>query len=401
MLRAKTEKRPVRLWTFLTLLVVILVVLIFAERARLPVGSAAKPTAGYLYFLSSGQMSDTSNQGIADQVSLKVSPVRPPAAGESYYAWLLPDQNAPENPLFLLGTLTLHGDEGSLFYNNPEHTNLLAFTSQLLVTEENSVVPPLSPSLNTEDWRYQAIIPQQVPPGQTYSFRDHLRHLLASDPKLQAYHLPGGLIPWLTRNIQAAYAQATNARDAWQGNRTSSITLIRHDLMALLYYLAGASNAQQELPTILPPDALSLESKAVSIGLLQIDAQQDPPAYLNHVLLHLNGLFSSAGTTPSERTQISQIITTIETINVWLQQAHQDVKQLVAMTDQQLQQPQATFLLNDLATKISYALAGRRDAVTGNVEQGVQWVIQVATDLASVEITRYPAQDHADETSRF
>src|SRR5436305_9229024 len=71
MLRAKTEKRPVRLWTFLTLLVVILVVLIFAERARLPVGSAAKPTAGYLYFLSSGQMSDTSNQGIADQVSLK------------------------------------------------------------------------------------------------------------------------------------------------------------------------------------------------------------------------------------------------------------------------------------------------------------------------------------------
>src|SRR5205823_1784 len=44
---------------------------------------------GRVFFSSSVQINENTSQGIADQVELDLSNIRDPAAGKSYYVWLL------------------------------------------------------------------------------------------------------------------------------------------------------------------------------------------------------------------------------------------------------------------------------------------------------------------------
>jgi hypothetical protein len=63
---------------------------------------------GHITFLRSEQLSENSSQGIDDEVQIDLHSLASPAAGKSYYAWLLVDKNQAESKAILLGKLTVH-----------------------------------------------------------------------------------------------------------------------------------------------------------------------------------------------------------------------------------------------------------------------------------------------------
>jgi hypothetical protein len=97
------------LWIVLVVLLVLVVVggSLGAYFAFFSKGTAALPPAstviGHAYFASSGLLSanEESNQGIADQIQIKLDNITPPQQGMSYYAWLVNDRTQQWNPLAL------------------------------------------------------------------------------------------------------------------------------------------------------------------------------------------------------------------------------------------------------------------------------------------------------------
>ena len=167
------------------------------------------------------------------------------------YAWLRPDQGQDETPSILLGTLTVVANQAQLTYSDPLHTDLLATYSGLLVTEESARQPPMTPSLDTSTWRYQARIPAIPVPGNPnhYSLLSHLRHLLAKDPDVESIGLHGGLNLWLYRNSLAIVDEANTARDDWQSRATADMH--RH-IVRILDYLDGFNYVQLDVPFVDP-----------------------------------------------------------------------------------------------------------------------------------------------------
>lgn len=151
---------------------------------------------GRVDFLSSEQVSETSNAGLNDEVELDLQGIQPPAPGDSFYAWLLGDQNSSDTTVIMLGKLTLVGGIAHLLYNgDAQHINLLDIASRFLVTEESATITPVSPSPDYNTWRYYGQISQtpDTKDPNHFSYLDHLRHLLSSDPLLNSLELPGGL----------------------------------------------------------------------------------------------------------------------------------------------------------------------------------------------------------------
>jgi hypothetical protein len=337
--------------------------------------TATGPVVGQLAFVSSGQPL-VGGLGVADQVQVDLRITQAPAAGKSYYVWLLTDRTNEQ--AVLLGTIALRGGAAHMVYTDARHTNLLANNSRLLITEQASSPLPHLPSSGRSDWRYLAQISQTLPSGQHYSLLDHLRHLLASDPTLKQHGLSDGLAPWLYRNVDVVYAASTSAHASWHADTTDSIALRSH-LLQVLAYLDGTSYVARDLPagTAIPTQVYP----AGNIGLLEFEPQQNPAPYLKHVALHVNGVASSPGASSSQRVLAAQITGAINHINTWLEKVRQDVRQLTAMTDQQLQQPAAGNLLNDMATNATLAYKGQGS------QSGVQWVYLRIQRLATVDIT--------------
>jgi len=174
---------------------------------------------GRLYFLSSEQVSESSNQGLNDQVQLDLHSLQPPAPGNGDYAWLLSDKAQGDTTVLLLGKLSINQGSAHLFYGgDQQHTNLLAITSRFLITEESAATTPIAPSPDYSTWRYYGMIPQS-PDSQDpnhFSLLDHLRHLLAADPLLDQLELPGGLCNWFYRNTGKLIEWTVSARDRWE-----------------------------------------------------------------------------------------------------------------------------------------------------------------------------------------
>ena len=358
---------------------------ILVNRANpMPVSSIV----GHLYFLSSEQTRVNGNQGIADEVQIELQSPQSPSTGKSYYAWLLPDENNPENPVLLLGKVVISAGTGNVSYRDQHHSNLLAMTSSLLITEQDAAVPPLAPSTDMSDWRYLAKIPQVVPPGGKYSLLDHLRHLLAKDPTLEEHGLPGGIAIWLYRNTQQIYQWSISAVGNWQSGGKTNVSLIRQDIVRLLDYLDGIAYVQHDLPAA-TPNPMLVDARMGTFGLLQFDPQQPLPGYLQHMSLHLNGLTASPGANNLIHEHASQILVASNTVNEWLIQIRRDARQLAAMNDEQLQQQQALILLNDIESNANFALNGRFDPVTGNTQKGVEWIYETIQSLATMDITPF------------
>ena len=352
-----------------------------------PLGSHA--VVGQLLFLSSWQVRDNSSQGIADTVRLQLQLQYGPAAGKQYYAWLLPDQGNEEAPAILLGTVNRQGRVGLVTYSDPQHTNLLASTSRLLVTEQDASITPLSPSTDHRDWRYIATIAQIHPSGTAYSpysLLDHIRHLLAKELTLEAHDLHGGLVIWLERSTSNLVAWSTSARDDWRTGSDATLSQMRQQLIRLLIALDGISYAPRELPVNTPYRGL-VDPPTGNIGLLPLESQQDAFSLVTDVDFHLQGVAASPGVSVDQQQESAKILAVMDQINARLKQVRDDDRQLLMLSDQQLQQAVALNLLNDLQMNAVAAFSGQIDQTTGARQEGAQWVFQEAQRLAELEVT--------------
>src|SRR5205085_3365536 len=116
-----------------------------------------------------------------------------------------------------LGKLNITQGSVQRNYEDLQHTNLLERYSRLLITEEDTSMVPVGPSPDTSTWKYSSELPQTPDPKDKnhFSILDHLRHLLAADPDLQARNLLGGLDIWLYRTTGKVSDLAGTARGDW------------------------------------------------------------------------------------------------------------------------------------------------------------------------------------------
>lgn len=350
--------------------------------------AVAPQIVGSLYFLSSEQVSETSNQGLNDQVQIDLHNIQPPAPGNSYYAWLLSDASQGDSTVIPLGTLTVSHGSAHLFYSgDAQHTNLLAITSRFLVTEENTSPAPIEPTPNYNAWRFYGSIPQTPSPQDPdhYSLLDHLRHLLASDPLLNELELPGGLCNWFYRNSDKLIEWTVSARDNWQQGR--DLGFEQRQVLRTLSYLDGLAFIQRDLPAgVTLPSVPNL----ASVGLVDVQgANQEPPSYMTHILRHLNGLINAPGSTTQQRQVAAQIIAAMSNVEQWFEQMRSDAKQFIAMSNAQLNQPAAFSLLNDMVDLANNAYTGQSNPATGTTLQGVIWIHAQIQALANMVVYTY------------
>ena len=362
----------------------------------LPVTAPASRIVGRVIFLSSEQLSENSSQGIDDEVQIDLQGLSSPAVGKSYYAWLLGDKNQNETKAILLGKLPVNQGNALLLYpGDQQHTNLLEFNSRFVVTEEDAAMTPITPSPNYSAWRYYGEIPQSPDPLNSYhySFLDHVRHLLASEPMLNELELPGGLNNWYYRNTGKLIEWTGSARDRWEESK--DLAFVRRQSIRTLTYLDGLSFVLQDIP---PDTALPDISKVGSVGLLDVNGQnQNPASYIGSIIYHLNGLLDAPGSTPGVREIVSQIIPAMNNVQNWLEKLRADAKQIIAMTDAQLGQPKAFSLLNDMVDQANYAYVGQIDPTNGAMREGVTWIHEHLQSLATFTVTQYIASGSPPE----
>ena len=355
-----------------------------------PVAAPTTRGVGHVMFLSSEQISENSDQGIDDEVQIDLQNITSPAAGKSYYAWLLGDKSQDEAKPVLLGKLdVIRSNASLLFTGDQQHTNLLVLYSRFVVTEEDAAMTPITPAPDYSSWRYYGQIPQSPDPNNSrhYSFLDHMRHLLASEPMLNELELPGGLNNWFNRNTAKLIEWTTSARDRWEESK--DLAFVRRQSLRTLTYLDGLSFM---LPDIPPGTVLPDTSKPGSIGLIDVyGPNQNPASYMGAITYHLNGLLDAPGSTPEVREGVSQIIPALDHVQNWLENLRADAKQIVAMNDTQLGQSNAFSLLNNMVDQADHAYAGQVDPSTGGVLEGVSWIHEHLQSLASLTVTQYNA----------
>jgi hypothetical protein len=359
-------------------------------------GGTLDQVVGRVYFLSSEQVSENSNQGIDDEVMMDLHNLANPAPGKSYYAWLLGDKNQAEAQSVYLGKLS--PDNGSvhlLYMGDQQHTNLLAIASRFLVTEEDAAIPPIAPSPDYSTWRYYGEFSQTGDPMDIhhYSYLDHVRHLLASDPMLNDMELPGGLNNWLFRNTNKLVEWTVSTRDRWEESK--DFGFVRRQTMRALAYLDGTSFVQQDLP---PNTALPIGTNLAAVGLISVNgSNQNPASYLDSIIFHLDGLLNSPGATPELRKSVAQVIAAMSSVRSWLETLRGDAKQILAMTDAQMSQPAALTLLNEMVDMANNAYAGQIDPATGEMREGVLWIHNHMQSLATFEVAHYTASNQTPE----
>jgi len=340
----------------------------FFSKSTAPV---APTIVGHAYFASSGLLSPDSKQGITDQLQINLENIPPPQQGKSYYAWLLNDIKLEFKPIFV-GQLTVNQGKVELFYTGDTlHSNLLATNSRFLITEEDANAIPTNPSLDSGAWIYYAEFSQKPNPADPnhYSVYDHIRHLLAEDPKVKAAGLTGGLDTWLYRNTQKILEWAGSARDFWKFNNPQNSAIMHRQLTRIIDYLDGVNYAQQDLPG----QSLLTDPIIARVPLLTFDPQnQNPPGYLYHIGKHLHELTAIPQTSAGQRALADQINQDVNRVNLWLETIRNDVLQLYHMTDTQLFSNDGLTLLDSAATLANYAFVGQvnpRAQVTDGVVQ--------------------------------
>ncbi len=387
---APASKKPRRQGLYITLAALLILALIgsalgayFAFFSKGTTTTTTTPQiAGHAYFASSGFVSPDSRQGITDQLQVNLENVSPAASGKSYYAWLLNDKTLDWNPIYL-GQLAFKNGTLSLFYpGDAVHSNLLATNSRFLVTEEDTSAAPSSPSLDPNAWIYYAEFSQIKPvptDPKSYSVYDHIKHLLADDPKVKAAGLTGGLDIWLYRNTQKILEWSGSARDAWQ---FKGVDFIHRQLTRIMDYLDGTVYVQKDLPG----QGLYADPNISKVGLLTFDPQtQDPPGYLYHIGIHLHDLTALPQTSAAQKELAIQIKQWIDEVNLWFHTIRGDVLKLYAMDDAHLTGNDGRTLLDEVATLANDAFVGKVDA-QAQVTNGVVQIHYAIQRLATFDI---------------
>ena len=356
---------------------------------------------GQAFLLSSGQLDPGSAQGIADQLQIQLQNIPDPQAGKSYYAWLLADrhphveQPALEPPLqfklpLLLGKLPVsHGSVSFFYHGDAQHDNLFSISSRLLITEEDTNGTPRGPTADRSTWRYYAEIPQTPYGPNQLSALDHIRHLFYKETKVGVLGLPGGLDIWLYRNTEKLMEWAISARDDYHA-QVSDPTVIHNLFVSMLDYLDGTPNVHIDVPAGTP---IAADPGASKVALLTVDPSQgkdlatNPPGYLDHVPLHLNGVIRAPDATAQMRALATEIIQALNNAGRWLVQTRMLARQLVNMNADQLAQPTTLTMLDSLLSDTTYAYIGQLNPNTNQVVPGVLQVHYDIQRLATLNIT--------------
>ena len=347
------------------------------------------------YFFSSNQGgTDNTTTGMCDEVQINLQNITVPAAGNNYYAWLLPDLSNAEGTTIALGKLAIKNGATSFTYTDPKHENLLLTESRFLITEESANSNPIVPSPNHQSWRYYSIIPQ-TPNSKDpnhFSDLDHIRHLLGQDPLLQQLSMQGGLNTWFYQNIQQIFQLANVAQDELQNPADPTDNDVFHDnITHILEYLDGANDIQGDVPagTILTPD-----TKNWRIPLLTSPMNQNPPAYIYHIETHMQGITGSPGATSAQQTLAGKIDAALNNVNAFLEKVRQDAKQLVLVPDDQAATLATTVTMNDLMNNATNAFIGQLDTYTGTRQGGATWIHDIMPQLAMFDIQPYTSTSH-------
>jgi len=346
---------------------------------------AKNQIVGHAYFVSSGQISEHSNQGINDEVLIELQNIPNPAPGKGYYAWLLPDLATPLAPPVALGQVpVINGSIHYLYPGDTHHTNLIAITSRFLITEEQTNPPPslLSPDKST--WRYYAQLPQTAESREMMheGALQQIRHLLADAPELMSVNLPGGLDIWLFRNVQKVSEWAGGARDFWERKDPAGIL---NQTIRILDYLDGAIYVQQDVPAGTPN---LVNPRIAPLALLEFDQQKHkPPALLSLVGTYVRALVQAPGISQEKQTLAAQIDQESKDVQARLQQVRRDAKQLVIMTPTQLLSQSTLALLDDLETAARFAYTGQIDPNTNTAQGGTVQIHSNIQHLATYDLS--------------
>lgn len=370
--------------------------LLLTPRTHYPV-TTVNPVVGHAFFTNSGQLNPDNSQGINDEVLLDLHNVPDPQAGKMYYVWLLGDRIQSEASTIPLGRLSVNRGNVSWFYaGNRQHSNLLAYESRILITEENASVVPSMYTPDYKAWKYYAELSQAPGPQDKlhFSMLSHLRHLLSDSPELTLRGLHGGMDMWFLRNTQKILEWSNAARDDWR----NSPDLLHRQIVRILDYLDGASFVQKDAPAV--GSTLLVNPRDAQVALLgePPDGQDPPgysfkgevsPGYVYLVSSHLVGTVLSPDATTDQRSLAAQIHTAIDEVKNWLEKVHRDAKQLVTMNTTQLAQPSTLSLLDDLVTQTQFAYNGQVDPLTGQSKGGVIWICSNIQRMANFEIKPY------------
>jgi hypothetical protein len=374
---------------FIAWLVVLLVLTssTIVSLAVLGSGHASPSTVGTLTFTDSEQYDPNITVGYNDIVTLSLHSLTNPQAGNAYFAWLMPDQTDDGTVPLLLGRLSVNGGNATIHYASPTHTNLLAQYSGVRITEQQALDASGLPSQDPKTWRWQGWIPNIPTPqdAQKYTLLSHLRHLLAKDPTLQQNNLPGGLAIWMTHNVSKVTEWSSAAQGQWGSQMSDdAANLIHRQLIRILYYLDGEKYVGLDIPG----ESLTglVDAQGGKLGLLSYTQNQQPPGYLQHVSVHLNGLAISPGHTEEQKQTAIQVNGVIaKTIND-LTLVHKDALQLVQSNNEQLRQPDTLTLLNQMAKLTSEANGGWFDPTTHENLGGVIWLSAQIQQMGTITL---------------
>ena len=377
---------------------------LIVSRNRTSVPVASSQVTGRAYFISTGQYDPGSAQGIADELEIDLQNIPQPQSGNSYYAWLLGDIHPhteadplQPSPLFTLpllmtptGLPVKNGKVKFLYAGTSHHDNLFSLASRLLITEESTHGTPLGPNANRSTWRYYAEIPQTPYGNPALSALDHIRHLFYKETRVSVLGLPGGLDVWLLKNTEKLMEWASAARDDYnaQGTNAGQMQAL---FISMLDYLDGAPNVHIDVPGG-PVDADQTTSKVALLSIDQVqqllqDVQDNPPGYLDHIPLHLNGVIKAPDATPEMRKLAAQILDALTNVKTWLNDVRSYARQLALMNNNQLSQTQTLTMIDSLLTDVTYAYIGKLDPVTNQLIPGVLEAHYDVQQLATLTIT--------------
>ena len=350
----------------------------------------AQPIVGSALFESSGQVDAQMTQGINDELQIDLSPLPDHDPGTAYYAWLLPDKGQVLAQSILLGRLTVsHAAVHFHYGGDQQHTDLLSSMSRLLVTEEDAGPPPLKPSLDQRRWRFYGEIshrPNPVDRQDPDSLLDHIRRLLSAAPKMSdtmnTTPMQGGLRTWLLLSTRDVLEWASAARGS---GLPEASPFLRIDLVRILDMLDGSALVPQDVPVGTP---LYVDPTLSQVPLVQVEPGQQLPGYVLQISLQLAAIAQSPDVTPEQRQIASHVTADLNLMAGELGRVREAAKQLIMLSDAQLAQPAALFLLDDLVEEANVAYSGTLNPASGEREGGTLRIADQLERLATITVKR-------------
>ncbi|GER90384.1 hypothetical protein KDW_45460 [Dictyobacter vulcani] len=389
---AKTNRIWKNLWPFFiaALILIVLGATVLNKLLTLFPSGAASPkdtVVGQVTFYNTGNALDLNHPTINDGIKLQLNNIAPPAAGNSYTAWLYNQQS--ENDPLQLGTVNVQHGAATLTYTDPAHQNLLAAMSDFVLIEAPANQHAINPILDTKQWRYAGSLPRQPNPNdpEKFSQLDHLRHLLASDQTLDVRGLHNGIDFWLQHDVEQIQKQTTDIK-----NQQDPI-VIRQKLTNMLYYLDGpcAANEVQSsghLPAA-PEATIITETK---VGLLQCAQLNGINGHVKHVGLHLTGIVNAPGATEQQIKLANDINSHLSKFNTLLTSMHTLAIQLSKMNKGQLVAAHTQRNQLDQLGDFSISSQGWTDPASQSKEPGIARLCNQIAGLANIEVHTYLAK---------